>query len=231
MKLFDRFNKKPATTQQSASINQSTGDRNFVDDLVSYFSTKPEVTAAYLGFGYNSMDKQYHLFLAVDHEGEAEAISNVASTIKSVYMNDTPIGYASPAHGGDTLEYISQHNPPFYHKDNSALLQQKIIKQWFNEKKYKQELTDTLKQSELFTLAYALEKPDDHLTFATYVRPGGEFVPLFSTHDMIAKSGITEIPAGKVAMKMPFEMILKMLNREQFFLLNPGTPFEVELRV
>jgi hypothetical protein len=217
MKLFDRFNKKPATTQQSASIEQPTGDRNFVDDLVTYFSSKPEVTAAYLGFGYNSIDKQYHLFLAVDHEGKAESISKVASTIKSVYMNDTPIGYVSPLHDGDTLEYISQHNPPFYHKDDPALLQQKIIKQWFNEKKYKQELTDTLKQSELF--------------FATYVRPAGEFVPLFTTHDMIAKSGITEIPAGKVAMKMPFEMILKMLNREQFFLLNPGTPFEVELRV
>lgn len=226
MKLFDRFGKKTATT-----VQQPTGDRNFVDDLVNYFSSKPEVTAAYFGFAYNSVVKQYHLCLAVDHNGEAEAISNPTLMIKSAYMSDTDIQYASPANSSDMLEYISQHNPPFYHKDNSALLQQKVMKQWFNVTKYKQELIDTLKTSKVFTLAHEYEQPTDRFSFTTYVRETGEFIPLFSHQDMIAKSGISEIPRGRLAVQLPFEMISKMLGREQFFILNPGTPFEVELHV
>lgn len=230
MKLFERFGKKPATANQPAPMEQPAGDSNFVDDLVSYFRSQPEIIAAYFGFVYNNADKQYQLFLAVDHDGEAGPISELTWMIKSQHMNDTDIQYASPEQSSDMLEYISQHNPPFYHKDNSALLHQKIMKQWFNVKKYKQELVDTLMQSEIFTLAYEYDKPDDRLAFTTYVRPGGEFIPLFSNHDMIAKSGISDIPAGKVAMKIPFEMIVKMLRQEQLFVLNPGTPFEVELR-
>lgn len=229
MKLFDRFSKKTATA--IGPVSQAPGDRNFVDDLVSYFSTQPEVTAAYLGFAYNSHVKQYHLCLAVDHEGEDELISNRIGMIKSVHMSDTDIQYASSKSSSDMLEYISQHNPPFYHKDNSALLQQKIMKQWFDVKKYKQELIDTLKASSIFTLAHEYEQSTDRFSFTTYVRDSGEFIPLFSNQEMIAKSGISQVPSGRLAVQLPFEMILKMLRREQFFILNPGTPFEVELRV
>ncbi|PSL34549.1 enhanced serine sensitivity protein SseB C-terminal domain-containing protein [Chitinophaga ginsengisoli] len=227
MKLFDRFSKKSTTTPGPGQV--PTGD-NFVDDLVTYFSSQPEVTAAYFGFAYNSV-KQYQLFLAVDHEGIAEVISDPTWMIKSAHMSDTEIQYASPTRSSDMLEYISQHNPPFYHKDNSALLQQKVMKQWFDVTKYKQELIDTLKASKVFTLAHEYEKPADRLSFTTYVRDTGEFIPLFSHQDMIAKSGISEIPTGRLAVQLPFEMISKMLGQEQFFILNPGTPFEVELLV
>ncbi|MCF6405441.1 enhanced serine sensitivity protein SseB C-terminal domain-containing protein [Chitinophaga filiformis] len=229
MKLFDRFSKKSATATMPAL--SPTGEKNFVDDLVTYFSSQPEITAAWFGFAYNNAVKQYQLFLAVDHDGEAEAISALTWTIKSAHMSDTDIQYASPTHSGDMLEYISQHNPPFYHKDNSALLQQKVMKQWFDVKKYKQELIDTLKASKVFALAYEYELPTDRFSFATYVRDTGEFLPLFSNQDMIAKSGISDIPKGRLAVQLPFEMISKMLAKEQFFILNPGTPFEVELRV
>jgi hypothetical protein len=231
MKLFDRFSKRSATTPTSAPVQQYTGSGNFVDDLVNYFSSQPEVNAAYFGFAYNSMAKQYQLYLVVDHDGEAETIADPTWMIKSAHMSDTDIQYASPARSGDMLEYISQHNPPFYHKENSALLQQKVMKQWFDVTKYKQELIDTLKASKVFTLAYEYEKPSDRFSFATYVRDTGEFIPLFSHQDMIAKSGISEIPTGRLAVQLPFEMISKMLGREQFFILNPGTPFEVELHV
>ncbi|SHN45352.1 enhanced serine sensitivity protein SseB C-terminal domain-containing protein [Chitinophaga sp. CF418] len=229
MKLFDRFSKRTATA--TAPALQPTGERNFIDDLVSYFSSQPEVTAAYFGFAYNNAVKQYHLFLAVDHEGEAEAISSLTWMIKSLHMSDTEIQYASPIRSSDMLEYISQHNPPFYHKDNSALLQQKVMKQWFDVKKYQRELIDTLKASQVFTLAHEYEKPTDRFNFATYIRDTGEFIPLFSNQDMIAKSGISDIPTGRLAVQLPFEMILKTLGQEQFFILNPGTPFEVELHV
>jgi hypothetical protein len=229
MKLFDRFSKKSATATVPASA--LTGEKNFVDDLVIYFSSQPEITAAYFGFAYNTVVKQYQLFLAVDHDGGAEAIQHPTWTIKSAHMSDTEIQYACPTRSGDMLEYISQHNPPFYHKDHSALLQQKVMKQWFDVKKYKQELIDTLKASKVFTLAYQYEQPTDSFSFATYVRDTGEFIPLFSNQDMIAKSGISEIPKGRLAVQLPFEMISKMLGQEQFFVLNPGTPFEVELRV
>ncbi len=230
MKRFNLFGKKPVPVNEPGAIAQPGDDRNFVDDLVSYFSSKQEVIAAYFGFAYNTIDKQYHLFLAIDHDIEAESVSQMTGFLKSLHMKDTQIEYASPTQSSDMLEYISQHNPPFYHRDAPALLHQKIMKQWFNVKKYKQELIDTLKESKVYTLANQPEKPDDRIGFATFVKPNGEFVPLFSREDMISKSGMSQIPVGMAAVQMPFEIILKMLGNEQFFVLNPGTPFEVELR-
>lgn len=245
MKLFNLFGKNSVVNNQPdrsgedrISVNglpdhfksQGPGDRNFVDDLVSYFSSQQAVTAAYFGFAYGSIDKQYHLFLAIDHDIEAKSVSQMTSFLKSMHMKDTQIEYASPVQSSDMLEYISQHNPPFYHRDIPALLHQKIMKQWFNVKKYKQELIDTLKESKVYTLANQPEKPDDRFGFATFVKSDGEFVPLFSREDMISKSGMTEIPVGMAPVEMSFEIISKMLGNEQFFVLNPGTPFEVELR-
>ncbi|PWV56433.1 enhanced serine sensitivity protein SseB C-terminal domain-containing protein [Chitinophaga sp. S165] len=230
MKRFNLFGKKPVADNLPASLAQPSNDRNFVDDLVNYFSSKQEITAAYFGFGYNTIDKQYQLFLAIDHDIKADSVSQMTWSLKSLHMKDTHIEYASPVQSSDMLEYISQHNPPFYHRDAPALLHQKIMKQWFNVKKYKQELIDTLKESKVYTLANQPEKLSDRIGFATFVKPNGEFVPLFSRQDMISRSGMTEIPMGMAAVEMPFEIILKILGNDQFFVLNPGTPFEVELR-
>jgi hypothetical protein len=222
MKLFDRFVKKtPAVA----------ADRNFVDDLVSYFGSRPEVNAAYFGFAYNNAEKAYHLFLAVDHQGEAATIQQLTWTIKSAYMSDTRIHYACRANNPDLLDYISQHNPPFYHKEDTTVVQQKVMKQWFNVDKYQPELIEALSQTDVLTLTHKLNAGSDQLKFATHVREGAEFVPLFSKQEMIAKSGINDIPQDRAVMKMPFAMLQKMVGQRYFFVLNPGTPFEVELHV
>jgi hypothetical protein len=250
MKLFNLFGKKSVAANEPAPITQpggkensiegmadyirsqpeGIGDRNFVDDLVDYFRSKPAVTAAYFGFAYNNIDKQYHLFLAIDHDIEAESVTQMTWFLKSLHMKDTQIEYASPTQSSDMLEYISQHNPPFYHRDMPALLHQKIMKQWFNVEKYKQELIDTLKQSMIFTLTNDPAKTKQPFGFANCTGPQGEYIPLFSTRDMVSKSGMTDLPADILVTQMSFESILKMFDRELFFVLNPGTPFEVELR-
>jgi hypothetical protein len=237
MKLFDRFRKKPATaadntaqTPVAASVAALPADRNFVDDLVSYFSSKPDVTAAYFGFAYNNTSKTHVLALAVDHHGDEEDIRQLTWMIKSMFMSDTEIYYTSGNTNPELMEYVRQHNLPFYHKDKSALLQQKVMKQWFDEQQYRAELIDTLKTCEVFTLAHKMENSND-LMLATYIRENGEFIPLFANKEMIARSGMTNIPDDRVVVKMTFQRILNGIDAGQLFILNPATPFEVEMRV
>lgn len=231
MKLFDRFLKKPANARPSAARQQANEESNFVDDLVRSFKAQPEIRAAWFGFAYQDTSRQYHLFLAVDHDGNTADISNLITFIRSVHMEDTLIEYASPSHNSEVLDYVRQHNLPFYRKDDPALLQRKIMKQWFNVEKYTQELVDTLKDTTVVSLLYKAEKADTPATFATCVRDNGEFIPLFSSEHMIYQSGMTQIPANKVVTTMPFKTMLEMSGSKRPFLLNPGTPFEVELRV
>lgn len=238
MKLFDRFRKKPATAEDTTtspvpeanSPESLSADRNFVDDLVSYFSSKPEITAAYFGFAYNNTTKQHILVLAVDHQADEDSVRDLTWLIKSMFMGDTDIHYTSNVTNQELLDYISQHNPAFYHKDGSAVLQQKIMKQWFDQQQYRAELIDTLKTTTVFTLAHKMENSKD-LMLATYVRESGEFIPLFANEDMIAKSGMINLPDDRVVVKMTFQRILNGINPGQLFILNPATPFEVEMRM
>ena len=235
MKLFDRFRKKPTTTESTVPATSETptplsADRNFVDDLVSYFSSKADVTAAYFGFAYNNTSKAHILVLAIDHQGDEDAIQNITWMIKSHFMNDTEIYYTSSVSNPELTDYIRQHNLPFYHKDNSARLQQKVMKQWFDEKQFREELIETLKECEVFTLAHKMEDSKD-LMLATYVRENGEFIPLFANAEMIARSGMVNIPDDRVMVKMTFQRILQGINPGQLFILNPATPFEAEMRV
>lgn len=236
MKLFDRFRKKPTVSETTVPVTSATtptplsADRNFVDDLVSYFSTETAVTAAYFGFAYNNASKAHILVLAIDHQGDEDSIQEITWMIKSQFMSDTEIYYTSGVIEPQLTDYIRQHNLPFYHKDNSAILQQKVMKQWFDEKRFRQELIETMKDYEVFTLAHKMEDSKD-LMLATYVREHGEFIPLFANAEMIARSGMVNIPDDRMIVKMTFQRILSGINPGQLFILNPATPFEAEIRV
>ncbi|QHS58300.1 SseB family protein [Chitinophaga agri] len=237
MSLFDRFRKKPATTEdntvptpEATAPDALSPDRNFVDDLVSYFSSNPDITAAYFGFGYNNTTRQHILVLAIDHQTDEDTVRDLTWMIKCLFMSDTDIHYTSNITNQELLDYIKQHNPAFYHQDGSAVLQQKIMKQWFDQQQYHTELIDTLKTTPVFTLAHKMENSKD-LMLATYVRESGEFIPLFASEDMIAKSGMINLPDDRVVVKMTFQRILNGINPGQLFILNPATPFEVEMKV
>ena len=67
--------------------------------------------------------------------------------------------------------------------------------------------------------------------FQTYVRNGREFIPLFSDKEMIYKSGMTEVPPELTAIEFDWTRVDEMLNGKlsrKFYVLNPGTSFEVE---
>ncbi|TWV99344.1 enhanced serine sensitivity protein SseB C-terminal domain-containing protein [Chitinophaga pinensis] len=123
MKLFDRFRKKPTVDETTVPATSATtptplsADRNFVDDLVSYFSSETAVTAAYFGFAYNNTSKAHILVLAIDHQGDEDAIQEITWMIKSQFMQDTEIFYTSSVTNPELTDYIRQHNLPFYHKN------------------------------------------------------------------------------------------------------------------
>ncbi len=71
-----------AHIEKKSAENNDLTHRNFVDDLVSYMQSKPEIEAGYLGMLQNQESKQNHLFLGVEHKGELEAIKKMIYFIK-----------------------------------------------------------------------------------------------------------------------------------------------------
>ncbi|MBW8687290.1 enhanced serine sensitivity protein SseB C-terminal domain-containing protein [Chitinophaga rhizophila] len=237
MKIFERFRKKTdTTTTDMLDIPTDLAEEllpagsNFIDDLVSYFTATPEITAAFFGFAYDQATRKHLLVLAIDHMGDEEAVQQLTWMIKSTYMSDTEIYYASRHTNQDLVEYIRQHNAPFFSKGNPQLLQQQIMKQWFDEPTYRQELIDTLQTYELFTLAHKVENSKD-LMLATYKREEDDFIPLFSLPEMIGRSGMINVPDDRVLVKMTLRRILGGINPGQLFILNPSTPFEVTMKI
>jgi len=227
MKLFDRFNKKDASTIEKAS----PAVPNFIDDLVDYCSSKPEVNAAYFGFAYDGPDRTQRLFVALDHSGDNSSVKNGVLKIKSAYMNDTDIHYVSSSTEPEQFAYVRQHNAPFFHKDQPFQLQQKVMKRWFDVASYQEELIATLQRSEVYTMVGASERVNKHIVILTIPGRYEKFIPLFSHQDMIAKSQMTKISEHEAHVKLPFEEISGMAGKNALYLLNPFTPFEVELHV
>jgi len=221
MSLFKPVSKKVAATTE----------KNFIDDLVDYFAGQPEVNAAYFGFAYDETDKTLRLFLAVDHNGDAAGIQNGAWKVKLTYMSDTEIHYAAATTAPRQYAYICQHNAPFYHRNEPALLQQKVMKRWFDEQRHEAELIATLQQSEVYTIVNTTDRMNKHIVLQTISGRYEKFIPLFSHQDMIAKSQMTKISEHEVHVKLPFEEISKMAGKNALYVLNPFTPFEVNLHV
>jgi hypothetical protein len=104
------------------------------------------------------------------------------------------------------------------------------MKKWFEPKKYKNDLVEEIKKSKIVTLLKNFDKESQIIDFQMYVREDREFVPLFSDREMIGKSGMTELPSDLTIVGFDFEKMNELLEGaldNQFFVLNPGTAFEV----
>jgi hypothetical protein len=225
MGLFNLFSKKvaPDTTAKRAE------SRDFISDLVDYFKSKSDVEAAYLGLVPLQDADAPVLFLAVSHFGDENALQGITWMAKSTYLPDLEMMFASNRTQKDVFEYVKANNFAFYQKGVPLVLHESILRQWLEPEKYGNDFHDLIMQSEVSAVVHKLQPDQATITFQSYMKDGQEFMPLFSSDDMIDKCGLAEVPEDLNVISFNFktmnETISGGLNGKRF-IVNPGTSFE-----
>ncbi|MGY0034363.1 enhanced serine sensitivity protein SseB C-terminal domain-containing protein [Pedobacter sp. NJ-S-72] len=233
MGLFDFLNTNENDGEERGDdhFDYSKGtDMGFVESLVSLFVTKPAVLKAYFGLLYDEEKDDNDLFLAVEHLGEVEGLKKMTHLIKKTFLPDVPMFYTSTEDQPELLGYIEETNFPFYVKDKPQPLNILVMKQWFDPT-YKKSFIEKVKTSKVTSLFKDFNPLGKGIDFQTFVREGKEFIPLFSGKEMIFKSGMTEVPSDLTVAEFDWRKIDEAIDgslKEHFYVLNPGTSFEVE---
>ncbi len=205
-------------------------DLGFVDNLINLFITKPTVQKAYFGLLYDEEKDDSDLFLAVDQLGDADGVKKMTHFIKTTFLPGKQLFYTSTEDQPELLEFIQRTNFPFYVKDNPQPLNVSVMKQWFDPS-YKRSFVEQVKISKVTSLFKDFDPLSKRIDFQTFVRDGKEFIPLFSEKDMVFKSGMTEIPNDLTIAEFDWRKIDEAIDgslKQHFYVLNPGTSFEVE---
>jgi len=205
-------------------------DESYVGRLINLFGANPAVAKAYFGLLYDQEEKP-DIFLAVELEEEADEIQPMAEKLRESYMPDREVIFVSNTVEPELMYYVIQSNFPFYVKNRPNPVNQAIMKYWFNPAKYKADLIRQVKTGTVTSLFKDFNPFGSGLKFQTFIRKGKEFIPLFSEEEMVAKSGMTEIPEDLTVMAFDWIKINSAVSgnlKEHFYILNPGTSFEVE---
>lgn len=212
-------------------FNYSKGtDMGFIENLVNLFVTKPTVLRAYFGLLYDEENDDNDLFLAVEHLGEDEGLKKMTRLIKDTFLPDIAMFYTSTEDQPELLDFIEETNFPFYVKDKPQPLHILVMKQWFDPS-FKNSFIEKVKTSKVTSLFKDFNPLGKGVDFQTFVREGKEFIPLFSEKEMVFKSGMTEVPSDLTVAEFDWRKIDEAIDgslKEHFYVLNPGTSFEVE---
>jgi len=205
-------------------------DESYIGKLITLFAATPAVSKAYFGLLYDE-DHNPDLFLAVELEEEADELEPMTDQLRANLMPERTINFVSDTVEPELMGYIVEGNFPFYVKHRTHPLNLAIMKYWFNPPKYKADLIRQVKTGTVTTLFKDFNPFGDSLNFQTFLRNGKEFIPLFSEEEMIAKSGMIELPEDLTIMTFDWIKINEAIRgnfKEHFYILNPGTSFEVE---
>jgi hypothetical protein len=205
-------------------------DESYIGRLAQLFAATPAVVRAYFGLLYDVQDNA-ELFLGVELEEEAEEIGPMTEKLRATYMPARLVHFVSNIGEPELLDYVVESNFPFYERNRPNPLNMAVMKCWFNPTRYKSDLIRQVKNGTVTTLFKDFNPFGDSLNFQTYIRNGKEFIPLFSDEEMIGKSGMTELPEDLTIMEFDWIKINEAVSgnlREHFYVLNPGTSFEVE---
>lgn len=205
--------------------------RDFVSDLLSYFQSKPEIEAAYFGYLYSADEKVNHLFLGIQHKGQLKEIKEMTYSLKSFHFPNEQILFTATEDHPELLDLIKSTYFPFYEKNVKNDIHLEIIRQFFDQK-YKSSLIDAIKKNKVCFLGNVDE--EDGIYFQTYIKEGHEFIPIFSSKEMVFRCGVKSIPSHLNLIQIKWEEVMKWTDAYQeepthYFILNPSHPFEVEL--
>ncbi|MBB6272048.1 hypothetical protein HDF26_002505 [Pedobacter cryoconitis] len=230
MGLFDFLNTNENDGGGHEDGHYKGTDMGFVENLISLFTSKPNVLKAYFGLLYDEGKDDNDLFLAIDHLGGAKGLKKMTYFMKETFQPDIPMFYTSTQEQPELLGFIEETNFPFYVKDKPQPLHISVMKQWFDPG-YKKAFIEKIKTSKVTSLFKDFDPLGKGFDFQTFVRDGKEFIPLFSGKEMVYKSGMTEVPSDLTVAEFDWLRIEESIDgslKEHFYVLNPGTSFEVE---
>lgn len=205
-------------------------DESYIGNLITLFATTPAVAKGYFGLLYDNQQRA-DLFLAVELEDEADELQHMVAMLQETYMPERDVIFVSPTVEPELMQYVIESNFPFYVRNRPHPLNLVIMEYWFNPAKYKAALINQVKTGRVTALFKDFNPFGSGLTFQTFIRNGKEFIPLFSEEEMVPKSGMTEVPEDLTVMTFDWIKINSAVSgnlKAHFYILNPGTSFEVE---
>jgi len=205
-------------------------DESYIGRLINLYAATPAIAKAYFGLLYDE-EQRPDLFLAVEMEEEAEEIKHMTAMLSETYMADREIIFVSNMVEPELMHYVIESNFPFYVKNRPQPLHMAVMKYWFNPDKYKADLIHQVKTGTVISIFKDFNPFGSELNFQTFIREGKEFIPLFSEEEMVPKSGMVEIPKDLTVMGFDWIRINSAVSgnlKEHYYILNPGTSFEVE---
>lgn len=226
---FLDYNSEEGSYRHEPSSNETR--KSYVDNMVRVFSANQGIEKAYFALLYNQETDRSDLFLAVEHGEGVKEVAEMAEIVRQTFMPGKEVFFTSPSFQPELFEYISAHNFAFYVKNEPQLLNVAIMNQWFDPARYKKDFLFQVKNSKIASLFIDFDPKSNALNFQTFVRDGKQFIPLFSDNDMVYKSGMTQVPPDLTVMGFEWSKIESATDhglRSHFYVLNPGTSFEVE---
>jgi hypothetical protein len=206
-------------------------NKSFIDNLVRVLAANPAIEKAYFGLLYNDQREGEDLFLGIAHQGAAEDIRNMTDIVRQTFLPQREILFASTGFEPELFGIIENSNFPFYIKNRSLPLNMAIMNQWFDPEAYRNNFMFQVRTAKVTSLFKDFDPMSNVLNFQTFVRDGREFIPLFSEREMIFKSGMTQVPSDLTALEFDWTRIDEAVDRKDrlhFYVMNPGTSFEVE---
>lgn len=205
--------------------------KSYVEHLARVFAAKPDIEQAYFGLLYQEGQEKGDLFLAVEHSGDGKEIEKMAEIVRSTYMPERKLLFASSTIKPELLDIIAESNFPFYVKNKASLLNIAIMKQWIDPERYTRDFLLQIQTGRVTSLFKDFDPLSNVFSFQTYVKEGRAFIPLFSDRQMVYKSGMTEVPSDLTILEFDWVKIQEAIDgkfRRHLYVLNPGTSFEVE---
>lgn len=205
--------------------------RTLIDDLVSYFDQKAEVSAAYFAFLHSSVSGTHDLFLGVDHAGELEGIQAMTLLIKRVYLQDSPMFFASPEHDPDTFELVREQGLLFFSRHENPAVAQQLLKHLFGQQEDGDALPQAVREHAVYALVDKEKLARQQLAFQPYGTDEAAFVPLFTSPNMLfVSTGLPTLPPGLTLAQLTWARHVGP-GAPRPVALNPNTPFEVRFEL
>jgi len=231
MGIPDFLNNNDDHSENHYSSSSKNTNKSFTDNLVRVLAANPAIEKAYFGLLYDEQQGDENLFLGIQHQGGARDIQNMTDIVRQTFLPGRQIFFTSTGFQPEIFGYIEKSNFPFYIKNKSLPLNMAIMNHWFDPATYSSSFIYQVRTGKFTSLFKDFDPQSNVLNFQTFVRDGREFIPLFSEREMIYKSGMTEVPPDLTAIEFDWTRIEDAVNnkvKHHFYVLNPGTSFEVE---
>lgn len=205
--------------------------RTFIDDLVSYFDQKAEVHAAYFAFLYSSVSQTHDLFLGVEHNGALEDIQNTTLLIKQVYLQDSPMFFASPEHDPHAFALVREQGLLFFSRQEPVALAQQLLKRLFDRQSDGAALLDAVREQAVFAVVDKEKLAQRQLAFQPFGAAEDAALSLFTHPNMVfLATGLPALPPGLTLAQITWAKHL-VGSPPRAVVLNPNTPFEARFEL